>query len=135
MTPGEQLPTRVEVLDTARVLRYAGAATDFNPIHFDPEVAAAVSPTGTPIAHGMLTLGILAAHLTDWAGGPERLLALEATFKAPCPVGARVQLGGQVTAVDAAAGTATVAVWARLDDGAKVIDDRRSRAVVRLAGR
>ena len=129
---GTLLPERRETLDQARLVRYAGASGDFNPLHWDPDFAAGVSPTGSVIAHGMLNLGILGNVVSDWAGGPERVRSLGASFRAPCPVGATVTFGGEVLAVDAEAGTATVAIWALLDDGAKVIDRRGSRAVVAL---
>ena len=55
-------------------------------------------------------------------------------FRAPCPVGVVVTYGGEVTELDAEQGTATLAIWAETEDGAKVIDRRRSRAVVLLEG-
>ena len=130
---GDELPTRTEVLDQGRLIVYAGASGDFNPLHWDPAFAAGVSPTGGIIAHGMLNMGILGALVTDWAGGPERVLEISASFRAACPVGSRVTYGGEVVGVDEVAGTATLRIWAQLDDGGAVIDRRRSRAVVRLA--
>lgn len=129
---GTPLPERRETLDQARLLAYAGASGDFNPLHWQPEFAARVSPTGGVIAHGMLNMGILANLVSDWAGGPERVRSMAVSFRAPCPVGSTVTYGGEVVAVDEAARTATVAIWAVLPDGAKVIDRRASRAVVAL---
>lgn len=129
---GGRLPERSETLDQARLIRYAGATGDFNPLHWDPEFAAKVSPTGGVIAHGMLSMGLVSALVTEWAGGSEKVRSLSASFRAPCPVGATVRIGGEVVGVDAEARTATVAVWAELPDGGKVIDRRRSRAVVAL---
>lgn len=129
---GDRLPERREVLDQARLIAYAGASGDLNPLHWDPAFAARVSPTGGVIAHGMLNMGILGALVTQWAGGPERVLDISASFRAPCPVGATVTFGGEVKAVDAEAGTATLAIWAELEGGGAVIDRRRSRAVVAL---
>ncbi|MFO8076173.1 MAG: MaoC family dehydratase [Actinomycetota bacterium] len=129
---GEALPERVAHLDQERVLRYAGASGDYNRLHWDPAFAARVSPTGAVIAHGMLSLGLLSAAVTDWAGGPEHVRSLSASFRAPCPVEATLRLGGEVLEIDAEAATATLAVWAALADGAAVIDRRRSRAVVAL---
>jgi hypothetical protein len=48
------------------------------------------------------------------------------------PVGATVSYGGEVLEVDPDARTATLAVWAELEDGARVVDRERSRAVVQL---
>lgn len=130
---GQALPTRSQTVDQERVLRYAGASGDFNRLHWDPVFAAEVSPTGGVIAHGMLSMGLVSALVTEWAGGPERVLSISASFRAPCPVGATLHAGGEVLEVDAAQGTATLRVWAELDDGAKVVDRRASRAVVRLS--
>lgn len=129
---GDQLPERQVTLDQEAILRYAGASGDFNPLHWDADVAAAVSPTGGVIAHGMLNLGLASALVTDWAGGPDRVLALRGAFKAPCPAGATVTVGGEVVEVDRDNRTATVSVWVRTDDGGKVVNARSSRAVVSL---
>jgi acyl dehydratase len=129
---GDRIPPRSEVLDQARLVRYAGASGDFNPLHWEPEFAARVSPTGGIIAHGMLNAGLVSAVVTAWAGGPEKVRSLSTHFRAPCPVGSTVTYGGEVVGLDQEARTATLAVWAELEDGAKVVDRRRSRAVVAL---
>jgi len=129
---GTQIPSRQETLDQARLIQYAGASGDFNPLHWDPQFAARTSPTGGVIAHGMLSMGLLSAVVTDWLGDAGRVRILSCQFRASCPVNSTVTLGGRVTAIDASAGRATLAIWARLDDGAKVIDQRTSRAVVTL---
>lgn len=129
---GSTVPERSFTVDQATVLRYAGASGDFNPLHWDAEVAERVSPTGGVIAHGMLSLGLVSTVVTEWAGGPERVLALDCSFKAPCPVGSTVTVGGEVVAIDDDADTATLKIWVRTDDGAKVIDARSSRAVIGL---
>ncbi len=129
---GESLPEHFARLDQERVLRYAGASGDYNRLHWDPAFAARVSPTGGVIAHGMLSMGLLSAAVTEWAGGPEHVRALAASFRAPCPVEATLRLGGEVLEVDAEAATATLAIWAVLADGSAVIDRKRSRAVVAL---
>jgi acyl dehydratase len=129
---GDAIPEETQVIEQAHLIAYAGASGDFNPLHWQEEFAAGVSPTGGIIAHGMLSMGLVSRVVTRWAGGPEHVRALSASFRAPCPVGATVTLGGEVTAVDAEARTATLAVWAELADGAKVVDRRRSQAVVAL---
>lgn len=129
---GDTLPERTETIDQARLIRYAGASGDFNPLHWEAEFAAKVSPTGGIIAHGMLNMGLVSALVTEWAGGPEKVRTLSAAFRAPCPVGSILVISGEVLDLDPSARTATLAVWAELPDGAKVIDRRRSRAVVTL---
>lgn len=126
---GQSLPQRTATLDQATLIRYAGVSGDLNPLHWDQRFAATFSPTGGVIAHGMLSMGLLSALLTDWLGDAGRVRSMTCQFRAPCPVGATVTFGGEVTAVDDE-GSATLAIWVRLDDGAKVVDQRTSRAVV-----
>lgn len=129
---GDRLPAEHVTLHQGDLVRYAGASGDFNPLHWDPAVAAQVSPTGGVIAHGMLAMGHVSRLVTAWAGGPEHVRELGAAFRAPAPVGATLELGGEVVAVDPEERTATLRVWATLPDGAGVVDPRRSRAVVAL---
>lgn len=129
---GQQLPERTVTLDQAALIRYAGVSEDLNPLHWDASFAGTVSPTGGVIAHGMLSMGVLSALLTDWLHDAGRIRSMACQFKAPVPVGATVTLGGDVVEVDETAGCATVKVWARTGDGAKVIDQRVSRAVIAL---
>ena len=132
LSPGASLPERSVTVDQAALIRYAGVSEDFNPLHWDAGVAAQVSPTGGVIAHGMLSMGLLSGLLTDWLGDAGRVRSMSCQFKAPVPVGATVVLGGEVVAIDDAAGEATLRIWARTADGAKVVDQRTSRAVVVL---
>lgn len=129
---GAALPTQQVTFAQADLIRYAGASGDFNPLHWDAAFAAEASPTGGVIAHGMLSMGHVARLVAQWAGGSARVRRVTATFRAACPVGATVTLGGEVVDVDAARRTVTLAVWAELPDGARVVDRRTSRAVVEL---
>ncbi|MBA2528700.1 MAG: MaoC family dehydratase N-terminal domain-containing protein [Euzebyales bacterium] len=129
---GDEIPTQRETIEQERLIAYAGASGDHNPLHWDPDFAAEVSPTGGVIAHGMLNMGIVSRVVAAWAGGPDRVRRLSASFRAPCPVGSTVTYGATVVELDDAERTATLAVWAELEDGAKVIDRRSSRAVVAL---
>jgi acyl dehydratase len=129
---GQRIPMRTAQLDQARLIRYAGASGDFNPLHWDPAFAEHVSPTKGVVAHGMLNMGIIAAAVAEWAGGPERIAHLATSFRAPCPVGAVVTYGAEVLALDPERRTATLSVWAELEGGERVVDRRTSRAVVRL---
>jgi acyl dehydratase len=129
---GDQIPAQTQVIEQAQLIQYAGASGDFNPLHWQPEFAAQVSPTGGIIAHGMLNMGIVSRVVTSWAGDPEHIRKLSCSFRAPCPVGATATFGGEVVELDEAERTATLAVWAELEDGSKVVDRKASRAVVQL---
>jgi acyl dehydratase len=54
-------------ISRATLALYAGASGDHNPIHIDSDFAVAA---GMPdvFAHGMLSYGVLARAVTEWAG-------------------------------------------------------------------
>ncbi|MCC5859074.1 MAG: hypothetical protein JJT90_13015 [Ectothiorhodospiraceae bacterium] len=93
--PGDVLPT----VDYGRISRtrlalYAGASGDHNPIHIDSDFA---KKAGMPdvFAHGMLSMGVLARVVSDWAG-IERIVSLSSRFLAITPVNATLVCGGEV---------------------------------------
>lgn len=129
---GDSLPEQTETIGQEQLIRYAGASGDFNPLHWQEEFASRVSPTGGVIVHGMLSMGLVSRLVTAWAGGPGNVRRLSASFRAPCPVDATVTIGGEVVETDPDERTATLAVWVELPDGGRVVDRRRSRAVVAL---
>mgnify|MGYP003108963143 CR=1 FL=1 len=53
-------PTDWMMIDQARINKFAEATDDFQFIHVDPERAAKETPFGATIAHGFLTLSLLA---------------------------------------------------------------------------
>ncbi|MFT3968986.1 MAG: MaoC/PaaZ C-terminal domain-containing protein [Micropruina sp.] len=119
---GTALPSITTTFTRATLVRYAGASTDFNPIHYSDAAAAALGLPGV-IAHGMLTMGTALRVVTDWCGDPARVLSYYVRFVKSVPVpddadGATVTFGGTVTKV--ADGIATVTIEATLD-GAKVL--------------
>jgi acyl dehydratase len=130
--PGLQLPALTVHLDRARLVRYAGASGDFNPIHWNARVATAV---GLPdvIAHGMLTMALAGRIVTDWIGDPSRVLDFGVRFTRPVvvpdPDGGDLQVEAAVAEVDDQAGTARVDITATVD-GRTVLG--RARATVRL---
>ncbi len=66
-------------LERVDIVRYAGAAGDFNPIHIDDAYAqGAGAPTA--FAMGMLPAGYLAHAVSDWFGGPQHLRRLRVRF-------------------------------------------------------
>lgn len=124
--------TRTVSVDRARLLAYAEASGDRNPIHQDAEVARAV---GLPdvIAHGMWTMGAALELVTEYVGGdPGRILSCSTRFTGMVvvPEGrtVQVQVTGVPGAVDEEAGTQTLDLTATCD-GEKVLG--RCRAVVR----
>ena len=112
---GDELPTIAQVATLATSVAYAGASGDLNPLHYDPDVAAEVSPTGGIIAHGMYSMGLASRVLTGWAGGPEHVASLDARFTRPWPLGEECTIGGSVREVDG--DRVVVTLWVRNADG------------------
>lgn len=94
--PGDALPgVDYGRISRARLALYAGASGDHNPIHIDSDFAQKV---GMPdvFAHGMLSMGVLARVVSDWAG-VHRIVSLSARFLTITPVNARLVCGGEIT--------------------------------------
>jgi acyl dehydratase len=91
------------------VNEFAEATGDHQWIHVDVERAKAESPFGGPIAHGYLTLSLLAPlseqvlRVTDTVMGVNYGLN-KVRFPAPVPVGARVRVRFEVESVTEARG-------------------------------
>lgn len=90
---GNKIPQRVFWVDRELLKRYANASGDQNPIHQDQTFAVNV---GLPnvIAHGMLTMGLVATYISDWAGGAANVKEYGARFTKPVivPEGQKVDL-------------------------------------------
>jgi acyl dehydratase len=71
----------VDDLKRTRIVQYAGASGDFNPLHTDDRFAVEAAGYPGVFAHGMLTMGMTGRVLTDWVG-PEALLRYGVRFKA-----------------------------------------------------
>ena len=71
----------VEDLTRTRLVQYAGASGDYNPMHTDERFAKEVGGYPGVFAHGMLTMGMAGRMLTDWVGR-DRLLRYGVRFKA-----------------------------------------------------
>ncbi len=100
---GTELPEQTHRVTRADLVRYAGASGDLNPIHWSDRVATGVGLPGV-IAHGMLTMGLAARAVTDWAGDPAALVEYQVRFGRPVVVpdddtGAEVTVRGRVGAV------------------------------------
>lgn len=117
---GERLAPLVVKLTRSGVVRYSGASTDFNEIHFSDRHARAIGLDGV-IAHGMWTMGAALRVVTDWAGDPSRVLSYSARFTRPVLVpdtddGVEVTFSGEVSALDG--DVATVSLAAETANGA-----------------
>lgn len=98
----------VEDLTRTRIVQYAGASGDYNPLHTDELFAREVAGFPTVFAHGMLTMGMTGRVLTDWVGDG-------------CLTSYGVRFVGQVWPGDAL--TATVKLEAIREEGEEVLAD------------
>lgn len=131
---GDELGPVVVEIDRARLVRYAGASGDFNPIHWNERVATSVGLPGV-IAHGMLTMALVGRLVTDWAGDPGAIASFEVRFtrpvEVPDPGAAQLTIVGRVAEItgEGASRLARVDLTATVD-GRKVLG--KARAQVRV---
>ena len=130
---GDALPGQSFTLKRVDLIRYAGASSDFNVIHWNERVATSV---GLPnvIAHGMLTMAQAARVITDWLGDPGAMVEYGVRFTKPVPVpdddeGPTLEVAGKVT--EMLEGNRARMELTAMCDGVKVLG--MARAVVQLA--
>ena len=115
---GTALPPLTVRFTRADLVRYAGASTDFNPIHYSERFADQVGLPGV-VAHGMLTMGAALRVITDWVGNPESVRSYFVRFTKPVVVpdddsGAEVAFSATVSAIEGS--RVTLAIEARCAD-------------------
>lgn len=130
---GDDSPLTMTV-DRARLVRYAGASSDFNRIHWSESTAAAVGLPGI-LAHGMLTMALAGRVVTNWVGDPGAVREFGTRFTKPVFVpddadGATIEFTGTVRSLDADARTAQVNVTATFN-GQSVLGGARATVALR----
>ena len=129
---GQQVAERSVAVTRDTLVRYAGASGDFNPIHYNDVVAESVGLPGV-IAHGMLTMGVGASVVEEWAGAGN-VSDYQVRFTRPIPVPnpgeALVTVRAVIGALDEERHTARVDLTVE-HDGVKVLG--RAQAVVDCA--
>lgn len=129
ITAGQEIPELRRVVSREDLVAYAEASGDRNPLHTDDAFARSV---GFPsvIAHGMFTMGHMAACLLAWAGEDAAVASISAAFRAPAFPGDELVAGGRVR--DVSDDAVTVELWVRVDrDGATEWPIKRGEAIVR----
>jgi len=124
LTIGTELPPLTVALTRADLVRYAGASTDFNPIHWSDRMARRVGMPSV-IAHGMLTMATALRVVTDWVGDPAKVRSCSCRFTSPVPVpdddaGAELRIGATVSALTDETATVTITAVITGPDGADV---------------
>jgi acyl dehydratase len=132
VSPGQELPELRRVVTREDVRAYAEASDDRNPLHLDDAFARSVGFDGV-IAHGMFTMGHMAACAVSWAGEADAVSHLSAQFRATVSMGQEIVAGGRVREVDLDARTATLELWVSSErDGEREWPIKRGEATVRL---
>jgi acyl dehydratase len=127
-----ELPSLSRTVTREDVRAYAYAGGDQNPLHQDDDVARSVGFPGI-IAHGMFTMGHLAACVAAWAGAPANVVRLSAQFRVPVLMGEVIVAGGRVRKLDEDTRTATVELWVTVDrEGSTEFAIRKGEAEVRF---
>ncbi|HET8660883.1 MAG TPA: MaoC family dehydratase [Micromonosporaceae bacterium] len=104
MQPGDRLAPQTFRVTRADLVQYAGAALDFNPIHWSDRIATKVGLPGV-ISHGMLTMALVGRAVTGWAGDPAAVVDYSVRFTRPVVVpdddtGAEIEVSAVVKSVD-----------------------------------
>jgi acyl dehydratase len=129
---GLELPELRRVVRRGDLRIYAGVGGDRNPLHQDDDVARAA---GFPavIAHGMFTMGHMAACIAAWVGGSAPIASLSAQFRAPVFAGEEIVAAGRIRALDRAARTAVVEAWVTVErDGRTEWPVKKGEAILRF---
>lgn len=133
LSVGQEVGRREVAVDRSRLVRYAGASGDFNPIHWNERFATEVGLPGV-IAHGMWTMGAAVQVVSDWLGDPGAVLDYQTRFSRPVPVpdpgAATVEVVATVGALDAESRTARVDLMVTAA-GSRVL--AKCQALVRLS--
>jgi acyl dehydratase len=129
---GTELAEQTYPVERLNLVMYAGASGDFNPIHWNEQVAKSV---GLPdvISHGMFTMAQGGRFVTDWVGDPGAVLDYGVRFSGmvvvPNEGGTSIVVSG-VVEQKLEDNKVVVGITARVD-GQKVLT--QAKATVRLA--
>lgn len=130
VAPGDTMPDyRFGPLTRTHLVRYAGAAGDFNPLHHDDEAARSQGFPGV-FGMGMLTAGILGVRLARWLG-PESVVTYQVRFAGQVWPGDELRCSGRIDAIEARDGgpVARVSLTVTRDDELVL----RATAIARVA--
>jgi len=124
IAPGAALPELALAITRADLVRFAGAADDYMPQHWDQPMMIAAGFADV-VVHGWLCCAHMCRCVTDWATPRGAILAAyHVTYRQPLYPGP-LTCGGEVVAAEA--GEVTLELWARDGLGQTV-----TRATARL---
>lgn len=91
MSSRPPFPQVTHVVGEAAIARYAELSGDYNPLHVDPQFAAA-GPFGGVVAHGPIALQAVFEAVSGWLGtaGIPQGVTIDVAFRGPVRAGATV---------------------------------------------
>ena len=95
---GQELDPRTFIINRAKLVEYANASGDQNPIHQDEAFAKSVGLDNV-IAHGMYTMGLAGQYISEIAGDSSKVREFSARFTKPVIVPADTDVELIVNAV------------------------------------
>jgi acyl dehydratase len=110
----------VEDLTRTRIVQYAGASGDYNPLHTDELFARESAGFPSVFAHGMLTMAMTGRVVTDWVGAG-RLTHYGARFVGQVWPGDDLIATATVEAIRAEEGVADFSLVTRNQRGENVL--------------
>ncbi len=93
---GGEITTLTKQPTTRQLVMWAGASGDFNPIHYDKDLALSRGLPGV-VVHGQLAGCFLGQMLTDWIGDKGSLRKLSLSYKGMNFPGEALTCKGTVT--------------------------------------
>src|SRR5947207_233680 len=132
LSVGDALPSLDRIVIARDVKAYADAAGGQHPLHQDDAFARSAGFDGI-VAHGMFTMGHMAACLTRWAGEEATVTRISAQFRSPVYMDDRITAGGRIREIDREARSVTVELWVTLErDGATEFPIKRGEATIHV---
>lgn len=114
--------SRSRTVTVEDIARFTALSGDHNPLHHDPEAAAA-TPFGGIVVHGGVTTAILNALVAEDLPGPGTVfLELNLRFRAPVRPGDRITASGTVTSVRRDKPITELDVEVTRDDGTVAVE-------------
>jgi len=133
ITPGDEIPRLEKTPTTRQLVMWAGASGDYNPIHYDKDLALARGLPGV-VVHGQLVACFMGQLVTGWMGEQGNLRKLSISYKGMNLPGETITCRGQVTGkfVEDGGHYVVAAIWAENPRGEKTVT---GKATVLLPGR
>ena len=122
VAPGDEIPRLVKTPTTRQLVMWAGASGDYNPIHYDKDLALARGLPGV-VVHGQLAACFLGQLVTGWMGAQGSLRKLSISYKGMNLPGETITCRGRVARKFVEDGSHYVVadIWAENPRGEKTV--------------